>query len=692
MRKDSLLEVDFEHLAWSPVSHKILKSLPGAVKPIEMARGKNDVYIKAEWVADTPEQTKDITNFKKIFEEIGKNKGSGTKFSEAFLPKVDKDFGKVPPEKPKVVEKETPEPEVTEKEPKTKSIEDLIKEMGLDNVDDIDNYDDIDLENVPDEVIQAEKVDYVPNEKYNYYVINEANGIIDSGWTDEDSAKARLESIISNGAEGFSIEKYGTKLFKKVGDPTTANWKPFGSFNFYVYDYTYETVDSGFDDEEAAKRRMSEIKDILKNYSEIDSEYRVITRDEALDKLGLGVTSEATWVNVDELVKKVEKARSEALMESVLTELQASPASDLGRFYLIFKFSPDFDPNDTSNRNGSSEEYFERDVFIDRLVSEDGSIQVTSKDLRRAADDLKLQGTYQKLVKLINHTSEYLYDNLGFNQNSNTDNGGYSQTAGEVDKNPSPKLANEYLRAIEDIGSELKAKSTDSGTALAALGIAFRELAKEEEGISEKINEIINSGETAEAISSNDTLKQIKDIILEKWDGAVQKQLISTLDKIIIPYILELNDDAEENRIYTAVLNMLKSDSASGEKITNNPFTRVVEVDPTNVSKAKKNRVPTPAENIGAAGLPILFNNKLKDYNSKISKAISSIQQDEKKARDYYAANGSQKKKLVADEYQKLFGTVMSNDFKDIRDEHKNNVLSASGMQGKNYDYQTVRK
>jgi len=130
MRKDSLLEVDFEHLAWSPVSHKILKSLPGAVKPIEMARGKNDVYIKAEWVADNPEQTKDITNFKKIFEEIGKNKGSGTKFSEAFLPKVDKDFGKVPPEKPKVVEKETPEPEVAEKETKTKSIEDLIKEMG----------------------------------------------------------------------------------------------------------------------------------------------------------------------------------------------------------------------------------------------------------------------------------------------------------------------------------------------------------------------------------------------------------------------------------------------------------------------------------------------------------------------------------------------------------------------------------
>jgi hypothetical protein len=136
---------------------------------------------------------------------------------------------------------------------------------------------------------------------------------------------------------------------------------------------------------------------------------------------------------------------------------------------------------------------------------------------------------------------------------------------------------------------------------------------------------------------------------------------------------------------------MLASDSASGEKLTNNPFAKVTEVDPTNIGKSRKANVPTP-DVIGAAGLPILFNDKLKEYNSKVSKAITAVQADKALARNYYAANGSQKKKIVADEYQKLYGTIMSNDFKDIRDEHKSNVLGNSNMKNQGYDYQTVRK
>ena len=698
----SLLEVDFEHLAWTPVSHKILKSLPGAVKPLDMARGKNDVYVKAEWVADTPEQIKDITNFKKIFDEIGDNKGVDSEISDAFLPEVGKNFekSKAPIAKestPEVAPEVTPEENTPEEEPKKHtSIEDLIKEMGLDNIDDIEDYDNLDTENVPDEVLQAEKVDYVPDEKYNYYVINEADNVIDSGWKDETAANNRLVSIEDNGAEGYAVEKYGTKLFKKVGDPTTVEWNPFGSFNFYVYDSTYETIDSGYDDEEAAKTRIKEINDLIKDVSELDSKYEVLTKEKALEKLGLSITSEVTWVPVEELLKKVEKAHSEALLEAVLTEFQSTPAGNsLGKFYLMFKFSPEFDPNDTSNRNGSSEEYFERDVFLDRLVSEDGSVQVSSKDLRKASEDANLQSTYQKLIKLINHTSEYFYNNLGFAKKPVTKlkgDRGYNPKADEIDNNPNPRLASEYIKAIEDVGSELKSKSSDAGTALAALGIAFRELASEEVGINERIKDIVDSGESSEIIAANGTLKEIQSIIMDKWEGGVQKQLLSTLDKIIVPYVLELNDQDEEGRIYSAILKMLKSDAASGEKLTNNPFARVTEVDPTNVAKSKKANVPTPASNIGAAGLPILFNNKLKEYNSRVAQAISTIQGDKSKAKNYNAANGSLKKKLVADEYQKLFGTIMSNDFKDIRDEHKNNILNTSGTQNAGYNYQTVRK
>lgn len=690
MNKDSLLEVDFEHLAWKPVAHKILKSLPGSLKPLEMSRGKNDVYLKAEWVADTPEQVKDIQDFKQIFNEISDRRGDDGEVSDTFLP-LSKDFGKESSAKTDKVA-ETPEPKETVVEDKPdseKSIDELIKELGLDDASDIE---DIDLDNIPDEILDAEKVDYVPNEKYNYYVINKESKNIDSGWAEEGSAKNRLASIESNGAEDYSVEKYGTKLFKLVGDPTTIDWNPYGSYNFYVYDSTNDTIDSGFDDEEGAKTRIKEIKDILNDYSELDETYEIIEKDKALEKLGLGITSEVTWVPIEEMVKKVDRIRSDALMESVLTELENPSAKEaLGKLYIMFKFGPDYDPTDTSNRNGSSEEYFERDVFLDKLVSEDGSLQITSKELKKAADNLGLERPYQKLVKLINHTSDYYYNNLGFNKKPIDVKKGYSQTADEIDNSPKPELANQYLNAISDIGAELKSKSGDSTAALAALGIAFRELNREDAEISNKINEIVNSGESSEEIASNEILKKIQSLIIEKWQGATQKQLLSTLDKIIVPYVLELNDDNESNTIYKAIYKMLLTNTADNERISNNPFAKVNEVDPTNVGKAKKANIPT-ADVMGAAGLPILFNKKLKEYNAKVAQAIASVQEDKKLARDYYAANGSQKKKIVADQYQKLFGTVMSNDFKDIRDEHKSNVLGSANMKNGGYNYQTVRK
>lgn len=704
MSKNSLLEVDFEHLAWTPVAHKIIDSLPGAIKPTEMARGKNDVYLKADWVATTPEQIRDVSDFKKLFDEIDGEEDDKGGISSKFLPSVGKNFEKEhevskSPEPTNLTKPEAPKKENIQSAPKSKeSIDDMLKsiDLGDEEIDDSE----IDFNNIPDEIAQAEKIDYVPDEKYNYYVVNLEDKSIDSGWKDEESAKNRVLSIEGNGAEGYSVEKYSTKLFKIVGDPTTVDWSPYGAFNFYVYDVDSDTIDSGHDDEASANNRIKEIKELLKENDEIESDYEIINQEKALEKFGLGITIEATWEPVEELVKKVEQMRSDALMESVLTELEAPQVKDsLGKMYLIFNFSEDFDPNDTSNRNGSSEEYFERDLFLNKIISEDGSTQVTSKELKKAADRINLQRPYQKLIKLLNHTSEYLYDNLGFGETvdkysniKNRANTGYDPKSDEVDQYPAAKLSNKYISAIEDIGSELKSKNSDAMTALAAMGIAFRDLAKDEENITNEIKDIIDSGEAKEEISSNEYVKKIIEIIKAKWDSTSQHQMINTLDKIIIPYVLELEDEQESSRIYNAIIKVLETDPAEAGRISNNPFNRVNEVDPTNVGKARKANIPTPATNIGASGLPILFNKKLKEYNNKVAEVISDISNDTKLYRNYSAVDGSKKKKMVADEYYKKYGTHMSNDFKDIRDEHKTSALSGSHMNNPNYDYQTIRK
>lgn len=464
MTKTSLLEVNFDNLAWKPVDPRIAKRLTGSLVPLEMARGKSEVYIKTGFDDSDATKLNEIKNFKNILETLDEKTNNKYDYVNNFMSFASSSYFKDKEENPSEVKEEPEEDKVEEiPEDEPKNLEDVL--------DDILNISDEDLElikngpsdedeNIIDQFLEPQSSD----NEYKFYVINLEEKVIDSGWNDEQAAKDRLISIKENDAEGYSIEKYSTKLFKAIGDPKYTEFHPFGLKAFYVINSERNYVDSVFDDVESANQRLSEIEALVDGFNGdseepiLEDSFEVLDGEKALDRLGLSVTYKGTFRPIEKIIKELEKIATDTLMESILVEADVSPS--LGYFYTIFGFDKGFDPEDDSMRVGTSEEYSELEIYISKLVSADGEVSISSKDLVKTIDKLKrktpsIKKPYQSLVKMINHSATYFYTQLGFGSKDEIlSDEGYDPKASEVDTNPSAQISNDYINAIDNAEDE----------------------------------------------------------------------------------------------------------------------------------------------------------------------------------------------------------------------------------------------
>ena len=585
MNKKSLLEVDFEHLAWKEVDPSITANLSNSIAPIEMARGKTEVYIKANWVDDTLSKRKEIIDFKKIFEYIDGSENKPDGIASKFLGFVTKDYEKILESPANTSDESNPNTEIEktqapseplsnedtpEAEPeKEETIDDIINSL-------ISNEDlnelDINKKYSPDELAaiqDAESEDYDPNEQYKYYVINIEEKSIDSGWKDEESAKNRLNSIEEYGAENYSVQKYSTKLFSIVGDPTTIDWKPYNIKPFYVVNTSREFIDSSFDNSKEAQQRLSEISNAINEFDtdnedsdiSIEDTYKVLNKEKTLQLIGLSASYESTFEPIENILKKIGKEIDKALLEAVLSEPQV--LSDKS-FYIVFGFNPDFSPEDNSNRVGTSEEYSELEIFLDKFVSNDGETVVTSKQLLKASDKLKIKRPYQSTIKMLNHTSDYFYNSLGFGKAKEIS--GYNPADPELDTNPSPDINNDYLDVIDN--------SSDEGSDVAfikAVANGFKQLPKEQ---SNQNNETENKSNT----------KKLLEYVKDHYDGDKLRVIWYELNNTVIPYLESIpNNDQlyksliEEFEYYNS--QMAARNNKNGGHALNTPVTKGTSTD-----------------------------------------------------------------------------------------------------------------
>lgn len=691
MKKYSILEVDFEHLAWTPVDKSISDSIPGAIKPLEMARGRNEVYVKAEWVANSKSQVNEILDYQKIFNEIDGEDGIKDGISAKFIPFVTKDFGKdISP---------STEPTNSKKSSKKdkESIDDIIGDMNLDDLEGDTDIDSVEVDDNPELQSVEDIQEYAPETKYNYYVINEADKILDSGWEGIDSAEARLSSIEGNGGEGYSVEKYGTSLLKIIGDPVKVEWNPFNTFNFYVENITTNDIESGHDDNESAKKRIAELKDILAENGDIDVEYEVIKKEKALEKYGLGISFEATWEPINELVSKVTKMRDEALLEAVLTELDNSSIADaLGKLYLVFEYSKDYNPTDDSDRVGGAEEYIEREIFLNKIVSEDGSEQVTSKELKKASDKLKIVKPYQRLIKLLNHSASYFYDNLGFAKANEPYSkikkhmaSGYRPTSDEVDESPSAQIANRYIDAI----SSLKGGQNTFEDTMGQLKNTFSKILGEFIGGIPAKDIVVSDEEFEDEITDNPILAELIDTIRRHYEGARLKHIDREIRNNVVPAIMAIPDEDERNRVYDELMKDLNTHISlevdeyekaikSGKPAPKNadsitPFT-INQNDPGVKAKHAKQGKTLPRKGeYGIAGIPVLYDPNVKEYQRKVNEATKALSSE--RAFNKLGSNYKAKSQMVDAKYQELFGTSRKDDYKALAMSLKDRNKGGSG-------------
>ena len=610
MSKQSLLEVDFDHLAWKPFDSSMASHLDSAIKPIEMARGKNEVYLKVIWETETQAQVKEVLDFKKIFDEIDRNRKDDV--SDKFLGSVEGNLNAE--EKPIKLEPKNTKIE----EPVEPSIDDMINAVLSEKDEDFDEANTLDAEEIseisskpeeeltPEEKEKLSKVkqieeseyeDYSPNEKYNYYVINVENKIIDSGWEKEEEAKDRLSSIEEEGAEHYSIQKYSTKLLKIVGDPTTREWNPFGSRNFYIINNDRQIVDSAFDNKPEAENRLKEIANAISEFDRefgdeelsISDEYSIIKKDQALETLGYSVTYKGTYEPVEDIIKALRKHITSALMEATLSE----PTTSDDYFYLIFGFGPDFSPEDDSGRVGHSDEYSELEIYLDKLVAFDGTT-VTSKELRKASDKIKVKKPYQSTIKLLNHTSTYLYNSLGFGNKeidiNNAKEETYKLGSEEKEQYPRASVNDTYANSITP------SKKIDPDIDyLKEIAKGIKVLPKTTKIAKEEISENASHSE------------KLRDYIERNYSEDKKEVMLSIFNKDIAP-ILEQIPNAEN--LYKQIMNELESDSNKvGGHTMNNPITR-----------------GTSNFTVGFKGVPFILNDEYKKIKNDLTEILSSKQ------------------------------------------------------------------
>lgn len=510
MNKQSLLEVDFEHLAWEPVDPQAISGA-GTLVPIKMARGKHEVYLNVKFDTSTPVKESEYKEFEKAFEEIDTKRKN--KVSDLFLSAIG-----------------TNDNEDGVKDTGTASYDDLVSGIGSDEEDielikaneeeDLADSNEEDLrpeeQELEDENATINEEEYEPSREYKNYIINIEEKRIDSGWNDINAAEQRLAEIEKDGAENYTIHPYNIKLFKFVGDPTRKKWQTYGLANFYIINKTKGEVDSAWDNRAEANKRLKEVEALIERHNKLHApeegeddisseetdlsirdEYSIEKGTSAIEEYGYSVTHKEIFVSIEEYISAVEKElkklNENLMLESVLTEL-ADPKNVSDSFYLTFGFSRDFNSSDDSGRKGHSDEYSELEIYLKDFISADGSVEISSKEFRKACDKAKAKRAYQSTIKTLNHTADYFYNNLGFGKKEDLSKLGkgaqsdYNIKADDIVKNPSPDISNEYVSANSgskesnqyDVGFDQSNSTKDSRIAYAEkIGIEYVRKAKE---------------------------------------------------------------------------------------------------------------------------------------------------------------------------------------------------------------------
>lgn len=599
MSKKSLLEVDFDHLAWKPVDDSVINNHSSAIMPLEMARGTNEVYLKCTWDDSSPQKFKEIIGFNKIFEELDARKGDKGHITKTFLPFVNGGYVNsmdAVVEKSKAglgarAEKKNKNKKIEAPVVQEKSIDELIDEalgMTVEELEAIDgDINDADLDQFNQMSMEVQD----PSIKYKFYVINIEHKTIDSGWVEEEGAKNRLAALNAMDAVGYSIEPYSMNLLKLVGDPTTMEWTPEGVSPFYVVNKTGGYVDSAYDDIESAKNRINEISKLIEDFETSDKEefpdneiddaeapgrlisdtYAIYTAEDALSEIGLSVTYKDTYFTVEDLIKKVEKELKNLLTESVLTESSEPELVDHDvKFYLVFGFDDNFNHEDDSMRVGSAEEYSELEIYLSKIISSDSSVVVTGRDLNKAIDALvrdnpAIKKPYQSAIKMLNHTASYFHENLGFGSDvvdelsaevEHLKSSAYNPKEEFLDNNPTAVAHDRYIETIANADED-----SDEVAYIRQLANSLKEIPPVED-------ELTSNEEYANASAEKKLELYIRaNYLNDGLEGEVGKLdlMLDMLKNVIGPI---LNASKEAPSLYAEIQNELEKFQAETSRIS----------------------------------------------------------------------------------------------------------------------------
>ena len=675
MSKNTLLEVDFDNLAWSPVSSTITNKLSNCIKPLEMARGKKDVYLKCAWDYSDEKKLQELHLFQDVFIELDQtNKVGGIK--DAFIPNI-------PDAASKAIEEPT-EDENTDNKIDKMSDDDFYNELdkSLEDVDlGEDDLNDDDVESIKNEIDAAfdeedkknkealakENEDYIeekvsegqkkdsPNK---FYVVNTEAKTIDSGWDDEKAADNRLSAIKgtkgNKDSDNYNVIKYDRKLLSLVGDPMTVKWQPFNIQPFYVVNIKRREIDSSYTNEEEATARISDIKSLINDIVELFDDkndadlsiddFKVLNGEETFKLIGLSASFKDLFVNMDDIKdniiralkkKGIEINMDKAFMEAISTQNSQS----LNPFYLIFNFTEDYNPDSDEGRRKTKQnilkEYSEIEIKLKELISSTGDQVVTSKELLKASESLDTLLPYQLTIQMLNNTADYFYKNLKFAETAKNfhqqeidrvDKNTYKIGEEEVDDNPSAKIDSDYVENI------VQQDGQDRANALSMLAEYLESLHNNE----------LKDGDESEINTNSKLENDIEGLIktaYAKYPRTISKCL-TIFKENIIPL---LHDKSEGSLVYKELITGIKEDV---ERMNNNPSgeNKMFNTALTNASFDRDK------PDSGFNGLPWKYDQELKQAQANYTALYNEHRND------FIGKTASQKAKLMKDLFTQKYG------------------------------------
>lgn len=676
MSKNTLLEVDFDNLAWSPVSSTITNKLNNCIKPLEMARGKKDVYLKCAWDYSDEKKLQELQLFQDVFSELDQtNKVGGIK--DAFIPNI-------------------PESSGSSVEPAT--VEDTPKENTVDNMSDDDFYNeldkslgDIDLgedelndeeaESIKGEIDAAfneedqKNKEALAKENENYieekasegqkkdapnkfYVVNIESKTIDSGWDDEKSADNRLSAIKgtkgNKDSDNYNIVNYNRKLLSLVGDPMTVKWQPFNIQPFYVVNTKRREIDSSYSNEEEATARISDIKDIIADIVDLfddnnDAElsiddFKILNGEDTFKLIGLSASFKDLFVNMDDIkdniIRSLKKKGIEINMDKAFMEaISTKPSSGLAPFYLIFNFTEDYDPKSDEGRRKTKQnilkEYSEIEIKLKELISSTGDQVVTSRDLLKASESLDTLLPYQLTIQMLNNTADYFYKNLKFAESAKNlnqqeidrlDKNTYKIGDEDIDTNPPAEIDSDYVENI------VQQEGRDKAAALSMLADYLESLHNDE----------LSEGDESEINNNSKLENDIKGLIKSAYSNYSNtiKKCLTIFQNSIIPL---LHDKSEGSLVYKELITGIKEDV---DRMKNNPSgeSKMFNTTLTNASFDRDK------PDSGFNGLPWKYDPELKQAQANYT-ALYNEHRNE-----FMGKTASQKAKLMKDLFTQKYG------------------------------------